>query len=439
MLALKRNLILLNYTMSLPPKRPQQVLNIKNITLLLLLLLGISPKLQAQIFSSNLRSIQTICNQDRFAPPILRLHSDDRLQIQFDILSPEPSWLNYRIIHCNMDGSPSSISELDYLNGFNDQEIELYETSFNTLTPYTHYQLHLPNEQMSFNVSGKYCVQIYDTDNPDFVLAQTTFYVSEEQAQIDAKITTNTNLGINTQFQQVDLKVHGRSSLLTNYTSDLKVSVTQNNRPHSEVIVTTPSRITSNTLTYEYLPALVFEAGNNYRRFEITDQQYAGMGVDKIRFIHNTYHCLLFADPIKKEKPYLYDQDQNGRYFVRSLRSDAPEIESDYLLVHFSIPTPYPFLQGHVHLQGDFLPNGISDESLMEYNYERKQYEKSVLLKQGLYNYQYIFAQGQDKPSPLAIEGNKYETENEYLILTFLRRPGERYDRLIGFKQISSR
>ncbi len=427
-------------TVTIPRQAAKSVLPLWSIYFLLLFIFSTITPAKAQTYSTDLRSLQTICNQDPFAPPVLRLNSEDIIQIQFDLLSLLPSWLNYRIVHCNMDGSPSSISELDYLNGFNDHEIVNYETSFNTFTPYTHYKLQLPNEQLSFNVSGRYRVEFYDSENPDQVLAQTTFYVSEDQAQISAQVTTNTNFGVNTEYQQVDLKVHTHGPMLANSASDLKVSVTQNNRPHSEVIVTTPTRIASNELTYEYLPSLVFEAGNNYRRFEITDQQYAGMGVDKIRTINNTYHCLLFADPIKKTKPYLYDHDQNGRFFIRALRTELPDVESDYLLVHFSIPTPYPLLQGQVHIQGDFLPNGISNESLMEYNFERKQYEKAVLLKQGLYNYQYVFTtEGQGKPSTLDIEGNKYETENEYLILTFLRRPGERYDRLVGFKQISNR
>jgi hypothetical protein len=56
-----------------------------------------------------------------------------------------------------------------------------------------------------------------------------------------------------------------------------------------------------------------------------------------------------------------------------------------------------------------------------------------MLLKQGWYNYEYIFLKdGETKADPSFFEGNHYETENEYLILVYYRNPLSRYDRLVG-------
>ena len=73
----------------------------------------------------------------------------------------------------------------------------------------------------------------------------------------------------------------------------------------------------------------------------------------------------------------------------------------------------------------------------MGYNFETHQYEKAVLLKQGSYNYQYLFVPnnatvGETGP----IEGNFYQAENEYSIYVYYRPMGARYDRLIGIKSI---
>ena len=107
------------------------------------------------------------------------------------------------------------------------------------------------------------------------------------------------------------------------------------------------------------------------------------------------------------------------------------------MVVHFSIPIDYPFIEGDIHLQGDFLTDNLGEDSEMIYNFETKQYEKSLLLKQGLYNYLYLMVKhNQTKGHTLEIEGDKYQTPNEYLIEVFYRRPGERYDRLIGSQQI---
>ena len=63
----------------------------------------------------------------------------------------------------------------------------------------------------------------------------------------------------------------------------------------------------------------------------------------------------------------------------------------------------------------------------------RSNTKKAVLLKQGSYNYQYLFVPtgssvGQTGP----IEGNYYQTQNEYSIYVYYRPMGARYDRLIG-------
>jgi hypothetical protein len=70
-------------------------------------------------------------------------------------------------------------------------------------------------------------------------------------------------------------------------------------------------------------------------------------------------------------------------------------------------------------------------------NPETKAFETIQLLKQGAYNYQYLFVPtNSNKTTTDLTEGNYYETENEYLILVYHRPFGERYDRLIGVQQV---
>ena len=50
----------------------------------------------------------------------------------------------------NYDWTPSNLFQNEYLNGFDNIRIENYQTSFNTLQPYTNYKLKLPNDQTEF-------------------------------------------------------------------------------------------------------------------------------------------------------------------------------------------------------------------------------------------------------------------------------------------------
>jgi hypothetical protein len=77
--------------------------------------------------------------------------------------------------------------------------------------------------------------------------------------------------------------------------------------------------------------------------------------------------------------------------------------------------------------------------NLMNYDTEKAEYQCSMLLKQGWYNYEYLFLKnGERTAEPSVFEGNHYETENDYLILVYYRNPVDRYDRIIGSLIVNS-
>ena len=70
----------------------------------------------------------------------------------------------------------------------------------------------------------------------------------------------------------------------------------------------------------------------------------------------------------------------------------------------------------------------------MKYDASTGCYVCDMMLKQGAYNYEYLFVpDGTDKGFTSRIEGDKFQTVNEYLVRVYHRRPGERYDRFIGY------
>lgn len=67
----------------------------------------------------------------------------------------------------------------------------------------------------------------------------------------------------------------------------------------------------------------------------------------------------------------------------------------------------------------------------MNYDEAENIFWKDVILKQGAYNYQYVV-----EGSNSIIEGNYYETDNEYDVYIYYHPNGARYDRLLGVAQI---
>ena len=81
----------------------------------------------------------------------------------------------------------------------------------------------------------------------------------------------------------------------------------------------------------------------------------------------------------------------------------------------------------------------FNEENIMTYDPDKAEYQCTMLLKQGWYNYEYIFIKDGDQTGePSLFEGNHYETENDYLILVYYRSVKERYDRLIGSALVNS-
>ena len=74
-----------------------------------------------------------------------------------------------------------------------------------------------------------------------------------------------------------------------------------------------------------------------------------------------------------------------------------------------------------------------TDEYKMEYNEKTSMYEKAIMIKQGFNNFMYITA---DKKGVVdgknAVDGNFYQTENDYNIFVYYRENNQRYDRVIG-------
>ena len=192
----------------------------------------------------------------------------------------------------------------------------------------------------------------------------------------------------------------------------------------------TPTYKSNGKMEYLHCKELIFDAGNEYRRFEIIDMYDYTQNVDRISFQNPYYHAVLFTD--NPHIAYRYDHDNNGRYLIRDHNSNNSDIESDYLYIDFTLSMSKQY-SGDIYLRGDFSGNAVTDQWKMEYDDSKKAYTITALLKQGAYNYQYILVDSNTNSSETAkTEGDCYETKNEYMVLVYYRETGSRYDRLVG-------
>ncbi len=396
-----------------------------------------SRKYRTDSFDEKIKSLQVQRVNDWQASPIIRLGGREQIEIKFDEMSHEYKQFTYTITHCNADWVPSQLTPVEFMQGFQNLQLDDYLFSFNTTMPYTNYRLVLPNNDVRFKVSGNYAVDIFDSENPDRPVLCACFSVVESSSlSINAQVSTATDIDFNKAHQQISFSLNCRDYKIISPQQELKVFVMQNNRINNMTGELQPSSILNGIYTYQHNKNLIFEAGNEYRRFEMTTTAYKGIGIEGLDFHAPYYHVTLFQDKFRSYRPYVYDSDQNGRYLVRCVDGENYDSESDYFFVHFSLDAPEP-LPGKVYIQSEAFYNILDSRSQMTYSPAEKAYTKTALLKQGAYNYMYLFRKDGNSPATTAaIEGNFYQTENEYLILVYHRPWGERYDRLVGVEKL---
>lgn len=390
---------------------------------------------RVRVFDNNVRSLKVCLASNMYIPPILMMGGDDRLVVNFDYLDYDVHYLRYSVTHCNADWQPSQLVESEYVTGFNYADIDDYAQSEATYVHYYNYQFMLPNADMSFLVSGNYLLTVYEQDDQDKILFQTRFSVCEGRVGVFPQVTSRTELEYNNRFQQVSFDVRYKPGQIKDPYSEFTCVVTQNSRQDNEVIVKRPMMVAVDHATYDHNRDLIFPAGNEFRRFETVSAHNINMGVQSIRYYEPMYHATLMVDEPRAEVQYLYDKTQHGRFTIRNAEAyNENALEADYMITHFTLNTAGKLNGGNVWLYGEFNEGYPASQSIMKYDAASGTYTADLLLKQGAYNYMYLWVpDGTAVGQSGKIEGDHYETVNEYLVKVYDRPMGERYDRLVGY------
>ena len=388
-----------------------------------------------RILNPDIASLQVVAGNNWLSMPVIALGEGVPVNIAFDDLTHEYRRYAYKVEHCNADWSTSGdLFVSDYIDGFNaDNVIEHVEQSINTNVLYTHYRFQIPNERCKLKMSGNYRVTIYDANDDDKAVAECCFMVVEPCMGIKLSVDANTDKGINSRWQQVAMEVkYGEGLSVTDVQRQIYTVVMQNGRWDNAVVNAKPQFVMGDGLRWSHNAQLVFEAGNEYRKFEMLDVRHANMGVEKIDWDGEAYHAYLWPD--EPRGSYVFDEDANGAFYIRNSDNRENNSTSEYIHVHFTLRSPR--LAGDVFVNGVWTNDQLSAPYKMQFDEGAQCYRLSLLLKQGYYSYQYVWQQSNGQIATVPSEGSFYQTENRYQALVYYRKMGERADRLVGFAEI---
>ncbi|MEM9918488.1 MAG: DUF5103 domain-containing protein [Bacteroidota bacterium] len=421
------------------------------------------------IYNENIRSVQFGLSGVALSSPVLMLKSRSRLELGFDDLGEIERDYSYRVVLCDADWTPSTVSELEYIEGFNGERIREFDYSVNTRVEYTHYRLEIPNNDLQLRYSGNYLLHVYEDDEDQTPILTRRFMVVEPLFQVSSQIVRPTRTDKIKSHHEIDFTVLHKNFELDNPNLEIKVAILQNDNWTTAITGLPPLYNRGEILVYDFQDRITFPAGKEFRFLDLRNLRFKNGWIKSIERYNDGFEVVLHADKKRSAKTHNTFNDINGKFVIENLddftarRRVEPEfvgntdtirmvsflqydpnavsnaIQAEYANVQFSLHSPYEIHDQDVYLFGAVSDWQLKEEFKMSFNDYAHAYECDVLLKQGYYDYIYVSTPKGKKEFTLEeLEGNTHETENDYTILVYYRPFGARYDRLLGIQNFNS-
>ena len=399
-------------------------MNKSSITILLFLLIFSKNYSQFHELPENIFSVKIKgSNQDY---PVFNL--SDKIFFSFDDLNTKKSSFYYKINHYDFEWKPSKILKSEYIDGYDDNLIESFDNSYNTLIDYTNYQISIPNKDLKLKISGNYSISIH-SENGDF-LFEKKFSVLNKMISTNIKIKKSSDLEKIDSHQNIDISVRcDNCNKFNGNSSDLKLVVIKNNNLNNFRVIEKPDYFLNNTLIYRDIS---FEGGNEFLNFDSSKINSTNVKVYKTE-LNDFYEIYLRTDIDRTDSFYQYNPDINGS-FVINKNFNNPEIENDYSLVKFSFKPDRIDKKNRVFIIGEFNDYKITNKYELKLN--NNLYKGEFKFKQGFYNYKYLSLETGGRIKKYS--GNFWETQNIYIALLYHKKLTEKYYKLISISETSS-
>lgn len=376
--------------------------------------------------------------------PVIDLGSGEQLCLSFDDLEGNDNrYLKYTVIHCTHDWKPSDLNTFDYIDGYTEDEFTGQSYSFNTIQSYVHFKLLFPNNMLNITKSGNYLLFVYD-DTPDNPILTRRFMVKETaEAVISGNVHAASDVRYRYTGQEVDFTVNTGRNIIRDPARNLRATIMQNGRWDNAIIGLRYRYGKPGEYSFDYDDnENSFYGSSEFRTFSIKSLRYNGDRIAAIRYDGKAYLAVVLEDIARPYGAYQGTTTLKGKCYWEN--SDySGENREDYVLTRFSLKCDFPVTDGNIYVFGELTDWQIQDDAKLEYNPQTNYWEAELYLKQGYYNYQYVFVHdGSTEIDATYIEGSHWETSNDYGVFVYLNDENSLYDRLIGvefFNTVSGR
>jgi hypothetical protein len=392
-------------------------------------------KLQKNFSAPVIASVSCHLQGNILSYPIAHLNSSAPIILSFDYIGDNSPQLSYSVTHCTSNWEKSNMMVSEYHSGFAENYIDP-RNSFSTEKKYAHYSITI--SPGNYLISGNYIVEVFNTATQEVLLSQRIGIVGYA-APIEAKVQRATIVEYRNEYQEVDVWINVSALHMFDPFSDIKLVILQNGDWNIARCGMKPKFANNGILDYDYEEGNLFPGGNEFRTASI--REFATSYPD-IKSVKNTPHgpyIELEPQPDRQFLRYTTRNDINGRFSVNSARLKAPETESEYAQVLFTLHHDTYVLEGEPCIYGQLTNWTCDSQEPMVYDFSANAYTKELMLKQGNYDYKFALNKLGTGLDFTYFEGSHYETENDYLVLAYFRDFMTGYDRLVGYAVLNSK
>lgn len=392
-------------------------------------------------YAQGIHTIQAYPAGNPLGNALIGHHSGEILEFHFDEMSSDFNYYNFGVIHCSHDWKQSEIEPNEYIQGFQTQSISEFESAFSTMHDYVHYKFSYPSDMSMPRYSGNYLMVVFkgqDINDKSQWLISYRFVIYELAVSINSLVTPSSIVAERYKMQEVDFEISHKDFQINDPMRDINVTIIQNMDWNTSVNNLKPIFINQDVLTFDYsMGENTFEAGNEFRNFEVKNARYVSNEVEYIMKEPDGFNIHLRPDLPEGRKAYVTWQDLNGNFFIKSDGASDSNLEADYVLVHFKLTMP-EISESDVIIEGR-ITDFNSKPMICTYDKSTGSYQFTALLKQGYYNYRYIARDKYFAKNDLrTTEGSYATTENAYHIIVYMYDRMRGYDRIISLKADTS-
>ncbi len=368
--------------------------------------------------------------------PIIDMLKKNVLQLEFDILESSPKRLFYTVRYFNKDWTPANISRWEAISSFEEIELNTYSISFNTYKPYVHYSVPISMDNLGLKLSGNYIFYVYDESG---IIISKKFYVTDSRFKAEIKFQQLYESSKLWTHQSLSVTINTHPITIINPEQEIQMDIFQNGDPNKKKTYRTPNYFREFELFYNRPDGIIFPAGKEFRNVDTRRIQIKGRNVDYWDYKGNEFFCHIFPDVPRADRNYIYYPDYNGRalYLTYDVSSSQTDYAGEYINLVFTLQNTEEY-SSPLFLYGQISQWKILPEYQMKYSDTCRCYTHSLSVKNGFIDYAYALSERDHSINMATIDGDWYETENDYYVLIYYRPFSGRYDQLLFSQVVNS-